>query len=117
MIHSAWAGGFGNLVKIRHESGFVSYYGHLSHFADGLRPGQPISQKQVIGYVGSTGLSTGPHVCFRVAKNGEYVNPVQLPRPEQPPISQEFQAKFQTYSDTLLAALDSGSLVAVDEAL
>jgi murein DD-endopeptidase MepM/ murein hydrolase activator NlpD len=54
VIYKNRAGGFGNLVKIRHESGYVSYYGHLSRFADGLRVGQPVGQKQVIGYVGST---------------------------------------------------------------
>jgi murein DD-endopeptidase MepM/ murein hydrolase activator NlpD len=70
VLYSGWAGGFGNLVKVRHDDGYVTYYGHLSRFADGLRVGQPVAQKQVIGYVGSTGLSTGPHVCFRVAKNG-----------------------------------------------
>ena len=77
-------------MKIRHDSGYVTYYGHLSRFADGLRVGQPVGQKQVIGYVGSTGLSTGPHVCFRVAKDGKYVNPIQLPTPEGPPLPEQF---------------------------
>jgi murein DD-endopeptidase MepM/ murein hydrolase activator NlpD len=117
VIYSSRAGGFGNLVKIRHDSGYVTYYGHLSRFADGLRVGQPVGQKQVIGYVGSTGLSTGPHVCFRVAKDGKYVNPIQLPTPERPPLPEQFARKFQTHRDTLLASLDSGTLVAADEAL
>ena len=81
VIYKSRAGGYGNLVKIRHAGGYVTYYGHLSRFVDGLHVGQPVSQKQVIGYVGSTGLSTGPHVCFRVAKDGKYVNPIQLPTP------------------------------------
>jgi murein DD-endopeptidase MepM/ murein hydrolase activator NlpD len=117
VIYSSRAGGFGNLVKIRHDSGYVTYYGHLSRFADGLRVGQPVGQKQVIGYVGSTGLSTGPHVCFRVAKDGKYVNPIQLPTPEGPPLPEQFARKFQAHRDTLLASLDSGTLVAADEAL
>jgi murein DD-endopeptidase MepM/ murein hydrolase activator NlpD len=117
VIYSSRAGGFGNLVKIRHDSGYVTYYGHLSRFADGLRVGQPVSQKQVIGFVGSTGLSTGPHVCFRVAKDGKYVNPIQLPTPEGPPLPEQFARKFQAHRDTLLASLDSGTLVAADEAL
>ncbi len=117
VIYKSWAGGFGNLVKVRHDDGYVSYYGHLSRFSDGLRVGQPVGQKQVIGYVGSTGLSTGPHVCFRVAKDGKYVNPIQLPAPAGPPLVDEFKQNFQAYRDTLLAALDSGSLVASDEAL
>jgi murein DD-endopeptidase MepM/ murein hydrolase activator NlpD len=117
VIYSSRAGGFGNLVKIRHDSGYVTYYGHLSRFADGLRVGQPVSQKQVIGYVGSTGLSTGPHVCFRVAKDGKYVNPIQLPTPEGPELPNQFKQTFQVHRDTLLASLDSGILVAADEAL
>jgi murein DD-endopeptidase MepM/ murein hydrolase activator NlpD len=117
VIYNARAGGFGNLVKIRHDSGYVTYYGHLSRFADGLRVGQPVSQKQVIGYVGSTGLSTGPHVCFRVAKDGNYVNPIQLPTPEGPELPELFTQRFQAHRDTLLASLDSGTLVAADEAL
>jgi murein DD-endopeptidase MepM/ murein hydrolase activator NlpD len=117
VLYNGWSGGFGNLVKIRHDSGYVTYYGHLSRFADGLRVGQPVGQKQVIGYVGSTGLSTGPHVCFRVAKNGKYVNPIQLPTPEGPPLPNEFKRNFQARRDTLLASLDSGTLVAADEAL
>jgi murein DD-endopeptidase MepM/ murein hydrolase activator NlpD len=117
VIYSSRAGGFGNLVKIRHDDGYVTYYGHLSRFADGLHVGQPVAQKQVIGYVGSTGLSTGPHVCFRVAKDGKYVNPIQLPTPEGPPLPEQFARKFQAHRDTLLASLDSGTLVAADEAL
>jgi murein DD-endopeptidase MepM/ murein hydrolase activator NlpD len=117
VIYKSRAGGFGNLVKIRHDSGYVTYYGHLSRFMDGLRVGQPVSQKQVIGYVGSTGLSTGPHVCFRVAKNGKYVNPIQLPTPEGPALPEQFTQTFQAHRDTLLASLDSGILVAADEAL
>jgi len=117
VIYDGWAGGFGNLVKIRHANGYVTYYGHLSRFADGLHVGQPVAQKQVIGYVGSTGLSTGPHVCFRVAKDGKYVNPIKLPTPEGPPLPDEFKREFQARRDTLLASLDSGTLVAADEAL
>jgi murein DD-endopeptidase MepM/ murein hydrolase activator NlpD len=117
VIYNGWAGGFGNLVKIRHADGYVSYYGHLSRFTDGLHVGQPVSQKQVIGYVGSTGLSTGPHVCFRIAKDGHYVNPIQLSTPEGPPLSDELKRKFQARRDTILASLDSGTLVAADEAL
>jgi len=117
VVFDGWAGGFGNLVKIRHKNGYVSYYGHLSGFADRLHVGQPVAQKQVIGYVGSTGLSTGPHVCFRVAKDGKYVNPVHLPTPEGPPLAEEVKRNFQARRDSLLASLDSGTLVAADEAL
>jgi len=117
VIYDGRAGGFGNLVKIRHDDGYVTYYGHLSRFADGLRVGQHVSQKQVIGYVGSTGLSTGPHVCFRVAKDGKYVNPSRLPTPKRDPLPKQLTHTFEARRDGLLASLDSGTLVAADEAL
>ena len=117
VIHKSWTGGFGNLVKIRHLNGYVSYYAHLSRYASGLHAGQPVDQKQVIGYVGSTGLATGPHVCFRVAKNGKYVNPARIPSPEGPPLPSEAQDSFRAHRDVMLAQLDSGNFVASDEAL
>ena len=117
MIYKSRAGGFGNLVKIRHANGYVSYYAHLSRFASDLQIGQSVSQKQVIGFVGSTGLSTGPHVCFRVAKNGQYINPARIASPAGPPIPVENTAHFQVRRDTLLAELDMGSLVTSDQAL
>jgi murein DD-endopeptidase MepM/ murein hydrolase activator NlpD len=86
-------------------------------FASDLRIGQTVSQKQVIGYVGNTGLSTGPHVCFRVAKNGQYVNPARIESPAGPPLPEESRDAFQTHRDTLLGALDSGILVTQDTAL
>jgi murein DD-endopeptidase MepM/ murein hydrolase activator NlpD len=118
VVHKSWAGGFGNLVKIKHPNGYTSYYAHLSRFSGDLRMGQTVSQKQVVGYVGKTGLATGPHVCFRVAKNGKYVNPARISSPAAPPLPLESHDKFHLRSDKLLAALDSGSLVAAgDEAL
>ena len=86
VIHTGWSGGFGRLVKVRHNNGYVSYYSHLSRFAKGLKVGQKVRQKQVIGFVGSTGLATGPHVCFRIQKDGRYVNPSSLRTPAGDPI-------------------------------
>jgi len=81
VIYRGWAGGSGNLVKVRHANGYVSYYAHLSRFEKGLKVGQRVAQKTVIGYVGSTGLATGPHVCFRVQRDGKYVNPMDIASP------------------------------------
>ena len=118
VIYRGRAGGFGNLVKIRHRSGYVSYYAHLSSFAKGLRLGQTVQQKQVIGYVGQTGLATGPHVCFRIAKDGEYVDPVRLHAPSGPPLSPELRTTFFRERDLLLAELEAGPpALAVEEAL
>lgn len=121
VIYRGWAGGFGNLVKIRHANGYVSFYAHLTRFAKGLRVGDRVGQKQLIGYVGSTGLATGPHVCFRVTKDGKYVNPAtaRLRSPTAPPVPGEMRPLFDGARDTLLAQLDAGPapLLVIDEAL
>ncbi len=68
-------GGYGNYIKIRHNSEFSTAYGHMSRFAKGMRPGVRVTQGQIIGYVGSTGRSTGPHLHYEVIQNGKRVNP------------------------------------------
>ncbi len=110
-------GGFGNLVKVRHNNGYVSYYGHLSGFAKGLRKGSRVSQKQVLGYVGSTGLSTGPHLDYRLKKNGNYVNPAALKLPAGVPIPEESLTRFAGIRDELLSELDPRPLVSGSGAL
>ncbi len=116
VIFRGRAGGFGNLVKIRHPNGYVSYYAHMSRFASGLRLGQSVLQKQVIGYVGSTGLATGPHVCFRVAKDGRFVNPTKLKVPAGKPVPDALWPRFLEVRDALLAELENRTLVATEEA-
>ncbi|HUX07198.1 MAG: peptidoglycan DD-metalloendopeptidase family protein [Methyloceanibacter sp.] len=75
-------GGYGNHIRIRHANGFATAYGHLSRYAAGLEPGIQVKQGQVIGYVGSTGLSSGPHCHYEILVNNKYVNPmtIQVPR-------------------------------------
>ena len=75
-------GGYGNYIRIRHANGFTTAYGHLSRYADGLEPSISVKQGQVIGYVGSTGFSTGPHCHYEIMVNNKFVNPmtIQVPR-------------------------------------
>ena len=118
VIHRGRAGGFGNLVKIRHDAGYVSYYGHLSRFAAGMAEGTRVRQKQVIGYVGHTGLATGPHVCFRMSKDGRFVDPARLRLPGGAPVTTALRAAFADSRDVLLARLDAEApLVETNEAL
>jgi murein DD-endopeptidase MepM/ murein hydrolase activator NlpD len=112
VIYRARAGGFGNLVKVRHANGYVSYYAHLSRYASGLGKGSRVEQKQVIGYVGSTGLATGPHVCFRVQKDGSYVNPARLRAGNRAAVPTSLMSTFTASRDLLLAELDGGAIVA-----
>jgi murein DD-endopeptidase MepM/ murein hydrolase activator NlpD len=72
-----WNSGFGNQVILRHTNGYTTCYGHLSAFGRGIRRGIRVKQQQVIGYVGSTGLSTGPHLDYRLTKNGQFRNPLK----------------------------------------
>lgn len=117
VIYRGWAGASGNLMKIQHRSGYVSYYAHLSRFEPGLSVGDTVTQKQVVGYVGQTGLATGPHVCFRVQKNGRYVNPLDIVSPPGAGIAQAEWPVFKARRDVLLSDLGSATLVAADEAL
>jgi murein DD-endopeptidase MepM/ murein hydrolase activator NlpD len=71
-------GGFGKTVILRHNGGYRTYYGHLSGFKKGLSNNSPVSQKEIIGYVGSTGISTGPHLDYRIQQNGVFRNPFGL---------------------------------------
>ncbi len=111
------AGGFGNLVKIRHANGYISYYAHMASFAKNLVVGDAVHQKQVVGYVGSTGLATGPHVCFRIAKDGRFVNPARVKTPAGDPVPTDRMPEFELIRDALLSQLDGGARVVTDEAL
>lgn len=115
VIHRSRAGGFGRLVKVRHNNGYVSYYAHLSRYAANLRVGDKIDQKQVLGYVGSSGLATGPHVCFRVSKNGRYVNPSDIDTPPADPISLASWPAFAEVRDSAMLRLDSSTAIALSD--
>ena len=78
------AGGYGNQIIIRHNNGLESLYGHMSRFAKTMKKGKRVRQGQTIGYVGATGTATGPHLDFRIRKNGTFVNPGKLIIPRDP---------------------------------
>ena len=101
------ANGGGNYVKIRHNSTYTTTYMHLSRFAKGLKVGDMVAQKEVIGYVGSTGLSTGPHLDFRVYENGKPVNPLTIKSQPKKPISEENSAMFRMVCDSLIRRMGS----------
>ncbi len=75
---TGWQRGYGRIVIISHKGGYKTYYGHLSRFAKGIRKGVRVTRKQVIGYVGRSGYATGPHLDYRVKKNGHFVNPLKI---------------------------------------
>lgn len=88
-------GGYGNYVRIHHSNGFATAYGHMSRFADNLTPGAQVKQGQVIGYVGSSGFSTGPHCHYEILVNNKFVNPMTIQVPRGLQLTNKQLAEFQ----------------------
>ena len=99
------ANGGGNYGKIKHNGTYTTTYMHLSRFAKGLKVGSTVKQKEIIGYVGSTGLSTGPHLDFRVYENGRPINPLTIKSQPKKPISEANRAAFSQVCDSLVLKL------------
>lgn len=100
-------GGAGNYLKIKHNGVYTTTYMHLSGFAKGIKVGSEVKQKQVIGYVGSTGLSTGPHLDFRVYENGKPINPLTIKSQPKKPISTANRDPFTLLCDSLMRRLET----------
>ena len=90
-----WQSGYGNKVEIEHVNGYETAYGHMSRYVDGLGPGSHVRQGQIIGYVGSTGQSTGPHLHFEIKINGNLVDPLSVKLPKDNVLPQQYEAQFQ----------------------
>lgn len=101
VIQKGYKGGGGHTVKIRHNSVYTTAYLHLSRYAKSLKVGSHVSQGEMIGYVGSTGASTGPHLDFRVWKNGSPINPLTMESPSVEPIPQNALEEFFVLRDSL----------------
>lgn len=106
VLEATRKGGNGNYVKIRHDAIYTTQYLHMSGFAKGIRPGTHVAQGQTIGYVGATGLATGPHCCFRFWKNGVEVDHLRLNLPQPEPIKGAILEEFKGKRDDLLKLLD-----------
>jgi len=106
--------GNGNYVKIKHNRTYTTYYLHLSRFAKGVRSGRNVKQGQVIGYVGATGWANGPHVCYRIKKNGSWVNPRRIKLPSKEPVSKVDRERFDQLRDACLLRLNESILDGID---
>ncbi len=105
VIFRGTRGGFGKQIIIKHPNGYKTYYGHLSRYSKGSYSGAKIKQKQIIGYVGSTGLSTGPHLDYRVSHNGQFKNPFALKFKPRSILKGESKVAFNHSMDQLMAKL------------
>lgn len=99
--------GYGNMVIIDHGNGYTTRYGHMSHFASGQHLGSHVDQGEVIGYVGMTGLATGPHVHYEFRVNGVPKNPETVDLPGAPPVPEGQMADFKAHIKPLLAQINS----------
>lgn len=106
IIQKGYRGAAGNMLKIKHSGDLVSGYMHLQKFAKGIENGTRVSQGQLIGYVGSTGRSTGPHLDFRLWKAGTPVNPASVPQTSADPLSKSAKSKFNKARDLIVAELE-----------
>jgi len=107
VLEAGWNGGFGRYIKIRHNSVYSSGYGHLSGYAKGISAGKFVKQGDVIGYVGSSGLSTGPHLDFRVYKNNSPVDPLKMESPPAEPVDTANLGTYKTLIQNMMTKLDS----------
>lgn len=103
---AGWKGANGKLVAIRHAGGFTTYYAHLSHIDAGLRAGTRVKKKRVIGKVGSTGRSTGPHLHFGMKRHGSYINPLEVDFERGAPLERGERQKFLAATAKMRAQLD-----------
>ena len=99
-------GGYGNVILINHQGRFTTVYGHLSRFAKGLRRGQRVAQGEVIGYVGMTGLTSGPHLHYEFRIDGQQRDPLRVALPDAKPIGDADKAAFQSVADSFVARLN-----------
>lgn len=104
---SQYSGGYGNLVIIKHPNGYETYYGHLSKYGKGVKRGAKVKQGQIIGYVGATGLATGPHLDFRIKKNGKFFNYLTMKMPPTYTLTGKDKENFEPVKNSFIEKLNS----------
>ncbi|BBP44976.1 hypothetical protein THMIRHAS_03490 [Thiosulfatimonas sediminis] len=105
IVHRGWMGGYGNVIKVRHTNGYETLYAHMSKYGK-YKQGQSVKQGEIIGYVGSTGNSTGPHLHYEFRINGEHVDPLKIKFPAAGPIAVKYRKEFTQRSNFLLSQLN-----------
>ena len=114
VVFKGWGGGGGNTLKIKHAGNLQSGYLHLRGYAKGIKQGSRVSQGDVIGYVGSTGTSTGPHLDFRLWRNGTPIDPLKVPSEPSEPIKKENIVPFEYVRERIMAELRGDSIAMED---
>jgi len=117
VVFRGWKGGFGRTIQVRHNKTYLTQYGHLSRYAKGIRSGGRVKQGQVIGYVGMSGMATGPHLDFRVLQSGHWVNPLHVKGGESEPLPASQREVFAAevgQLQELMDRLEPGRSVSLD---
>ena len=104
---AGWEGGYGKYVRLKHNNGYETAYGHMSAYAKGMEPGKRVRQGQVIGFVGSTGMSTGAHVHYEILVNGRFVDPMRIKLPRGRSLEGSLMASFEKERDRLDAMMNN----------
>lgn len=110
VISSGWKNGYGNFIEVRHNNNYITGYGHLSRIARGIRRGAKIDQGQVIGFVGSTGISTGPHLHYEVRINNKLVNPLSIKSAPDRSITGSEKNKFAVVKNDVMSKLEAATV-------
>jgi murein DD-endopeptidase MepM/ murein hydrolase activator NlpD len=92
---AGWEGGWGNMIRMKHDNGYTTHYGHLSAFAKGIKSGVSVNRGDLIGFVGATGWATGPHLDYGMKQNGKPVNPLSFVQPKGEPLEGDAMTKFE----------------------
>jgi murein DD-endopeptidase MepM/ murein hydrolase activator NlpD len=108
-----WEGGYGRYIRIRHANGYQTAYGHMSAFARNMAEGRRVRQGQVIGYVGSTGLSTGAHLHYEILINGRHVDPMRIRLPRGRVLEGSILATFERERERLDTMINRASPIRV----
>ncbi|MTI42846.1 murein DD-endopeptidase MepM/ murein hydrolase activator NlpD [Roseibium hamelinense] len=106
VVKAGWSSGYGRRIELRHANGYTTTYSHMTGFAKGVREGTKVSQGQIVGYVGSTGLSTGPHLHYEVLVNGRFVDPMRIRLPRGRVLDGDMLTAFETERQRIDALLD-----------
>ena len=109
IVHFGRKGGYGNAIVVQHGQKYKTLYAHMSRFANGLRAGSNVTQGQIIGYVGMTGLATGPHLHYEFQVNGRHVDPLGIELPVSDPVPKAERTAFMAISNKMMASLDQQS--------
>jgi murein DD-endopeptidase MepM/ murein hydrolase activator NlpD len=113
VLFSGKKGGYGNVIILQHGTKYTTLYGHLSGFAKQLKKGKTISQGEIIGYVGATGLASGPHLHFEFRVDGVHQDPLTVAIPYADGVSDKHKAQFLAYSKNIFKLMDKQSKVLV----